>query len=94
MEHSIGLIELTSIAKGYEVADALLKAARVQMVFNRSICPGKFMVMVAGETAAVRSSIRPRQQGASPQSIRRLSRPRALSSASPSARPFVHGAPA
>jgi microcompartment protein CcmL/EutN len=57
MEHSIGLIELTSIAKGYEVADALLKAARVQMVFNRSICPGKFMVMVAGETAAVRSSI-------------------------------------
>ncbi len=57
MEHSIGLIELTSIAKGYEVADALLKAARVHMVFNRSICPGKFMVMVGGETAAVRSSI-------------------------------------
>jgi microcompartment protein CcmL/EutN len=57
MENAIGLIELTSIAKGYEVADALLKTAQVQMVFNRSICPGKFMVMVAGETAAVESSI-------------------------------------
>ncbi len=57
MSNSIGLIELTSIAKGYEVADALLKAADVKIVFNRSICPGKFMVMVSGETAAVESSI-------------------------------------
>ena len=57
MENAIGLIELTSIAKGYEVADALLKAAKVQIVFNRTICPGKFMVMVAGETDAVNSSI-------------------------------------
>jgi len=57
MQNAIGLIELTSIAKGYEVADALLKTAKVEMVFNRSICPGKFMVMVAGETDAVNSSI-------------------------------------
>jgi microcompartment protein CcmL/EutN len=57
MQNAIGLIELTSIAKGYEVTDALLKTAAVQMVFNRTICPGKFMVMIAGETAAVTSSI-------------------------------------
>lgn len=57
MEYAIGLIELTSIAKGFEVADALLKAATVEIVFNRTICPGKFMVMVAGETDAVNSSI-------------------------------------
>ncbi len=57
MENAIGLIELTSIAKGYEVADALLKTAQVQMIFNRTICPGKFMVMIAGEMAAVSSSI-------------------------------------
>lgn len=57
MESAIGLIELTSIAKGYEVADALLKTANVQIVFNRTICPGKFMVMIAGDTDAVSSSI-------------------------------------
>ena len=57
MDNSIGLIELTSIARGFEVADAMLKAADVQMVFNRTICPGKFMVMVSGRTQAVRSSI-------------------------------------
>lgn len=57
METAIGLIELTSIAKGFEVADALLKAASVEIVFNRTICPGKFMVMVSGETGAVNSSM-------------------------------------
>lgn len=57
MENAIGLIELTSIAKGYEVADAMLKAAHVEVLFNRTICPGKFMVMVAGDTDAVNASI-------------------------------------
>lgn len=57
METAIGLIELTSIAKGYEVADALIKTADVEIVFNRTICPGKFMVMVSGETSAVSSSV-------------------------------------
>lgn len=57
MDNAIGLIELTSIANGYEVADAMLKSAKVEMVFNRTICPGKFMVMVAGDTAAVKSSL-------------------------------------
>lgn len=57
MKKAIGLIELTSIATGYEIADAMLKAADVEIVFNRTICPGKFMVMVSGDTAAVTSSI-------------------------------------
>ncbi len=57
MLSAIGLIELTSIAKGYEVADTMLKTASVEIVFNRSICPGKFMVMVGGEVDAVNSSI-------------------------------------
>ncbi len=57
MDSAIGLIELSSIAKGYEVADAMLKTATVKVVFNRTICPGKFMVMVAGETDAVNASV-------------------------------------
>ncbi len=57
MLSAIGLIEMTSIARGYEVADALLKTANVQILFNRTICPGKFMVMVAGDIDAVTASI-------------------------------------
>jgi microcompartment protein CcmL/EutN len=55
--NSIGLIELGSIAAGYEVCDAMLKAAGVELVLSRSICSGKYMVMIRGEVAAVEASV-------------------------------------
>jgi microcompartment protein CcmL/EutN len=55
--NSIGLIELTSIAAGYEVADAMLKAAGVELLLARSICSGKYMTMVRGDVAEVASSV-------------------------------------
>jgi microcompartment protein CcmL/EutN len=56
--NSIGLIELGSIAAGYEVADAMLKTSDVELMLSRSICSGKYMVMVRGDVAAVESSVR------------------------------------
>ena len=41
---SIGLIELSSIAAGFAVADVMLKAANIQLILSRSICSGKYMV--------------------------------------------------
>jgi microcompartment protein CcmL/EutN len=55
--NSIGLIELGSIAAGYEVTDAMLKAADVELLLARSICSGKYMVMVRGDVAAVEASV-------------------------------------
>jgi microcompartment protein CcmL/EutN len=55
--NSIGLIELTSIAAGFETCDAMLKAAGVSLVLSRSICSGKYMVMVRGDVAAVGASV-------------------------------------
>ena len=55
--NSIGLIELTSIAAGYQAADAMLKASNVDMMLSRSICSGKYMVMVRGDVAAVQASV-------------------------------------
>jgi len=55
--NSIGLIELGSIAAGYEVTDAMLKTADVELLLARSICSGKYMVMVRGDVAAVQSSV-------------------------------------
>src|SRR6266508_2164370 len=54
---SMGLIELSSIAAGYQVCDAMLKAAAVDLVLARSICSGKYMVMVRGDVAAVEASV-------------------------------------
>ena len=56
--NSIGLIELGSIAAGYEVADAMLKVSDVELMLSRSICSGKYMVMVRGDVAAVESAVR------------------------------------
>ena len=55
--NSIGLVELTSIAAGYQAADAMLKVSDVQLLLSRSICSGKYIVMVGGEVAAVRASV-------------------------------------
>ena len=54
---SIGLIELTSIAAGFQACDAMLKAAAVDLLLARSICSGKYMVMVRGEVGAVQASV-------------------------------------
>jgi microcompartment protein CcmL/EutN len=54
---SIGLIELTSIAAGFQTADAMLKAAGVSLLLSRSICSGKYMVMVRGDVAAVQAAV-------------------------------------
>jgi microcompartment protein CcmL/EutN len=55
--NSIGLIELTSVAAGFEVCDTMLKAADVELVLARSICSGKYMVMVRGEVGAVEAAV-------------------------------------
>ncbi len=63
--NSIGLIELSSIAAGYQVTDAMLKAADVELVLSRSICSGKYMVMVKGEVGAVQASVSAGTKGGS-----------------------------
>jgi microcompartment protein CcmL/EutN len=56
-QKSIGLIELSSVAAGFQVADTMLKAGNVHLVLSRSICSGKYMVLIGGETAAVQSAV-------------------------------------
>ena len=56
--NSIGLIELTSVAAGFQVCDAMLKTADVELVLSRSICSGKYMVLVRGGVAAVEASVK------------------------------------
>jgi microcompartment protein CcmL/EutN len=55
--NSLGLIELTSIAAGFQACDAMLKAANVELVLSRSICSGKYMVMVRGDVGAVQAAV-------------------------------------
>jgi microcompartment protein CcmL/EutN len=56
-EKSIGLIELSSIAAGFAVADTMLKAGNVRLLLSRSICSGKYMVLIGGDSAAVAAAL-------------------------------------
>ena len=56
-EKSVGLIELSSIAAGFQVADTMLKAGDVRLLLSRSICSGKYMVLIGGETAGVEAAV-------------------------------------
>ncbi len=57
MREAIGMIELSSVGIGYQVQDAMLKAADVELVMARTICSGKYMTVVTGAVAAVRASM-------------------------------------
>lgn len=63
-KNSIGLIELSSVASGFGATDAMLKAADVELLLARSICSGKYMVMVRGDVAAVEAAVAAGIQGA------------------------------
>lgn len=56
-EKSVGLVELSSVAAGFEVADTMLKAGNVRLLLSRSICSGKYMVLIGGDTAAVQAAV-------------------------------------
>jgi len=62
---AIGCVETSSIARGLETADAMLKAARVELLACNPTCPGKYIIMVGGSTSEVDASVTAGQRVAS-----------------------------
>ncbi len=54
---AIGLLELNSVARGIECGDAMVKASEVELIMARSTCPGKYLVMIAGDVGSVQNSV-------------------------------------
>lgn len=54
---TLGAIELTSIARGYRVADAVLKRSPVTLIDARAYSPGKFLVVFCGDVASVDEAV-------------------------------------
>jgi microcompartment protein CcmL/EutN len=57
MTRAIGFLELNSIAKGIEAADAMLKAAQVEMYLATPACPGKYVALISGGLDAVQCAL-------------------------------------
>jgi len=54
---TIGAIELSSIGIGYRVEDLMLDAADVEIVLARTICSGKYFIVVAGSVSDVNAAL-------------------------------------
>jgi microcompartment protein CcmL/EutN len=57
-QNTLGVIELSSIHKGFEVQDLILKSTKTQKILARTICPGKFLIIVRGEISDVEAALR------------------------------------
>lgn len=57
MRLAIGIVELNSIARGIETCDYMIKASQVKLLRSSTICPGKYMIMIGGETGDVKASM-------------------------------------
>jgi microcompartment protein CcmL/EutN len=54
---AIGAIELSSIGIGYQIEDEMLKAASVEVLIARTICSGKYLIVVGGGVSDVEAAI-------------------------------------
>ncbi|HUR27343.1 MAG TPA: BMC domain-containing protein, partial [Planctomycetota bacterium] len=52
----IGLLELSSVARGIETADTVLWEARVELLFATPVHPGKYVVLFTGSIEDVRAA--------------------------------------
>jgi len=54
---AIGAIELSSIGIGYKIEDEMLKAASVDLLIARTICSGKYLIVVGGSVSNVEAAV-------------------------------------
>lgn len=56
-EPALGMIEFKSIARGILSTDAMVKKSPVRLLTSNAICPGKYMIIIAGNVADVEESL-------------------------------------
>lgn len=56
MAKAIAVAEYKTVSAGVTAADAMVKAADVDIVEAATVCPGKYIIIVTGELSAVRAA--------------------------------------
>lgn len=54
---AIGVIEVSSIARGIEICDQMIKASEVFIIDALPMCPGKYVIIIGGDVANVKNSV-------------------------------------
>ena len=57
MNEALGMVETRGLVAAIEAADAMVKAANVQLIGSEKICSGLVSVMVRGDVGAVKAAV-------------------------------------
>ncbi|MCD8301275.1 MAG: BMC domain-containing protein [Clostridiales bacterium] len=57
MRRAIGMIEFKTVSSGITAADQMVKTASVELLAAQTVCPGKYVALIAGELSAVDAAI-------------------------------------
>ena len=57
MSKAIGMVEYKTVSSGVVAADAMVKASDVEILQARTVCPGKYIVLITGDLSAVQAAV-------------------------------------
>lgn len=57
MRKAIGMAEFHTVSAGIAAADRMVKTAAVELLEAQTVCPGKYIVLIAGQLSAVRAAV-------------------------------------
>ncbi len=57
MARAIGMVEYFNVTTGVQAADIMAKTSDVEILSAMTICPGKYIVIIAGDLSAVKASV-------------------------------------
>ena len=57
MARAIGLIEFKTTPSGIRAADIMVKTSEVELLEAQTVCPGKYIALIAGDLSAVDAAV-------------------------------------
>lgn len=57
MHKAIGMIEFKTVSAGITAADQMVKTAAVEILEAQTVCPGKYIALIAGNLSAVNAAV-------------------------------------
>ena len=54
MSRAIGMVEYKTVSTGIKAADLIVKTAEIELIQAQTVCPGKYIILFAGDLSAVR----------------------------------------
>lgn len=57
MHKAIGMIEFKTVSAGITAADIMVKTAAVELLEAQTVCPGKYIALIAGDLSAVKAAV-------------------------------------